>query len=262
VTLEQVRRARAAYWALVERLDGMVGELLRVLEETGLAGDTVVVYTSDHGDSLGEHGLWWKQNFHEEAVTAPCIVRWPGVIPGGMRVENVVSGLDLTATILAIAGAPALPGGHGRDLLQLLDGDGADRWQDVAFSEMCFDPRRATASATGYSWPQRYLRDGVLQRMVRRGDWKLIHYHGDRPQLFNLREDPGELSDRAQDPSLSGVVAELTASVLDGWDPERIRHEVLELGTGRRQLLSDWAELTQPEERLRWTLRSSHNRLD
>jgi choline-sulfatase len=82
----QVRRARAGYYALVTYLDDKIGRLLDALEETGQAEDTLVVYTSDHGEMNGEHGLWRKSNFYEDSARVPLIMRWPGRIPAGRRI--------------------------------------------------------------------------------------------------------------------------------------------------------------------------------
>ena len=117
---EEEQRCRSAYWALVDRLDAMIGQVLRALEENGLAGNTLVLYTTDHGEQAGEHGLWWKQTMHEASARVPAVVSWPGTLPAGQRCGRVVSALDLTATILDAAQAPALPGMAGRSLLGLL----------------------------------------------------------------------------------------------------------------------------------------------
>src|SRR5207249_11163916 len=109
--------------ALVDRLDTMIGQVLRALDEHGLAENTLVVYNSDHGEQAGEHGLWWKQTFYEASARVPLIVSWPGVIPADRRCPRVVSTLDLTATLLDVVGAPALPDMQVRSLLGLLGGD-------------------------------------------------------------------------------------------------------------------------------------------
>lgn len=120
-------RARAAYWGLVTRLDILIGRILDTLERLGLAEDTLVVYTSDHGDQLGERGLWWKHTFYEESVSVPLILRWPGHLPAGQRRPQVVNLIDVTATILtrsaqrrcrmrkasACSASPAMPRRHG-----------------------------------------------------------------------------------------------------------------------------------------------------
>ena len=83
VTPEEEQRCRSAYWALVDRLDAMIGQVLRALEENGLAENTLVLYTTDHGEQAGEHGLWWKQTMHEASARVPAVVSWPGRPSGG-----------------------------------------------------------------------------------------------------------------------------------------------------------------------------------
>ncbi len=254
VTPAEVERARTAYWALVDRMDAMIGQVMRALEETGLADDTLVVYTTDHGEQAGEHGLWWKQTFHEASVRVPLIMSWPGVIPGGGRCPRVVSALDVTATIIDAAGAPALPVSPGRSLLGIVGADSAcvpapsmprpeaDAWEDVAFSEFCVE-------------------EGWYQRMIRSGPWKLIVHHHHRPQLFNIHDDPAELHDRAADPACRRILADLQARVRDGWDPDAITEEI----AGRRSgeaLLRQWARVANPPEQYRWLITTAMHWLD
>lgn len=248
MTDEEVLRSRAAYWALVYRTDVMIGQILAALEANGLADDTLIVYTSDHGDMQGEHGLFWKHVFYEESVRVPLIVNWPGVVPAGQRREEVVSALDVTATLLDGLSAPALPNSPGRSLLPLIDGrEDLPVWENVAFSEYCTDQ---------FGPPE-----GAYQRMIRREEWKLIYYHWQPPQLFNLREDPDELVNRAEDPGCAAVLADLTTAVLDGWDPDRIVARMAEKKADV-PILRDWARHTHPEERYLWDLRGEMNRLD
>ena len=180
-TEAETLRSRAAYWGLVASMDRMIGRILAALRAGGLEENTLVVYTSDHGDMLGEHGMFWKHTFYEESVRVPLIMAWPGRIRAGTRSDRVVSALDLTATVLDGLDAPALPGSPGRSVLPLLDGAS---WDDEAFSEYCSDEAWAPP-------------DGCYQRMIRRDQWKLACYHGPGTavdlQLFNLKEDPDEL---------------------------------------------------------------------
>ncbi len=248
VTDAEILRSRAAYWGLVHRVDCLVGEILAALHANGFGEDTLIVYTSDHGDMQGEHGLWWKHVFYEESVRVPLIVNWPGVVAPGQRRAEVVSALDVTASLLDGLGAPALPNSPGRSLLPLIDGrTDPPAWENVAFSEYCTDQ---------FGPPE-----GAYQRMIRRDDWKLVYYHWQPPQLFNLAEDPGELVNRADDPGCAGVLADLTAEVLDGWDPEKI---VARIAQKKKDvpILRDWSRNTQPEERYRWDLRTEMNWLD
>jgi choline-sulfatase len=235
VTQAETNRARTAYWALVDRLDKMIGQILDALYKNGLAENTLIIYSSDHGEQLGEHGLWWKHTFYESSVRIPLIVSWPGVIPAGKRRSNVVSSLDMTATMLDALGAPALPGSSGRSLLRLMrEPDGEVAWNNEAFSEYCSD-------------------NGYLHRMIRRDEWKLNFYYGLEPQLFNLREDPHELHDRAADPACQKLREELTARVLDGWNPEEISTRMA-VNRNRNRILYEWARETKPEDRYRWPL--------
>jgi choline-sulfatase len=245
---EEVRRSRAAYWGLVHRVDVLVGQLLAALRENDLAENTLIVYTSDHGDMQGEHGLWWKHVFYEESVKVPLILNWPGVIPAGQQCDRVVSALDVTATLLDALDAPALPGSPGRSLLGLVsDARPAPDWEDVAFSEYVAD---------------QYTPDGEsYHRMIRLGPWKLVYYEGMEPQLFNLDDDPGEVVDRAADPTCQAVRAKLTACVLADWSPAAIA-PVLAQKRAETRILRQWANQTRPSEQYRWPLLTQMNRLD
>ena len=251
VTEQEARRARAAYWALVARLDVMIGEILRALEANGLAEDTLIVYTSDHGEQVGERGLWWKQTFYEDSIRVPAILSWPGRLPAGARCPRVASALDLNATLLDALGCPPLPGSPGRSMLPVLD-DPASPWDDVAYSEFCMD-----GAGGGGPFPD----EGIFQRMVRQGPWKLNYYHGYPSQLFNLEEDPRELVDRCGDESCRNIVEQLTAQVLDDWDPEWVSARM----AARREdaaILQSWAREVRPDDECRWDLRPEMDYLD
>lgn len=244
VTAEECERARTAYYAMVYRLDAMIGEILEALEANGLAENTLVVYTSDHGDHLGEHGLWWKQTFYEESVAVPGIISWPGHIPEGAVCERVASALDLTATMLDALSAPPLPNARGRSLLGLLrrDADAEASWADEAFSEFCTD-------------------DGWIQRMIRSGPWKLTYCDQHSVQLFNLVDDPAERHDLAGSEEHANTVERLRARVLEHWDPARVRRE---MAVQRRDtdVLMAWAAAVQPADSHRWTLVPDMSMLD
>ena len=247
VTPEEILRARAAYWALVGVLDTLIGDILAALERNGLAQNTLIVYTSDHGEQVGEHGLWWKQTFYEESVRVPAILCWPGELPAGSRCSRVASSLDLNATMLDALGAPPLSASRGRSLLPILGADGpagdtAANWRDEAFSEYCTD-------------------EGCLHRMVRQGPWKLNYYHGQEPQLFDLRADPDELRDRARDPACAAVREALEREVLAGWDPEEIARRMVRR-CADRALIDQWAKEVRPEDQYRWERKKEMDYLD
>ena len=114
----EVRRARAAYYGLITYLDDKIGRLLNALDDMGMAENTVIVHTSDHGESLGEHGLWRKMNFYEQSARVPLQIAWPGEIEGGQRFGGAVSLVDATTTILDIAGL-----GDAERAMMNLDGE-------------------------------------------------------------------------------------------------------------------------------------------
>ncbi len=207
LTEEEIRRARAGYYGLVEYFDGVVGRLLETLHESRMADDTVVVYTSDHGEGAGENGLWWKSNFYDHSMRVPMIWSAPGRFPEGERHDEVVSLLDFGPTLSDIAGAPELPAISGRSLLPLITGQPCD-WPNEAIAELI--------DLGGY----------IPGRMIRRGPWKLIHYEGYAPMLFNLDEDPDEFVDRAADPTCRDIRNVLHDRVRAGWDPHRALREI------------------------------------
>ena len=197
---EVVARARHAYYAMVSYLDAKVGQVLTALGRAGLAARTLVAFTSDHGEMLGEHGMWYKRVFYEDAAHVPLLARGPGVAAGG-TCTRVVSLLDLLPTLCDAAGAPLPPPVAaelaGQSLVPLLGGsDAAGRDEAVA----------------------EYLGEGVIEpcRMLRRGRHKLVEVRGLPGQLFDLERDPLERHDLWDDPEY----AEIRTILL-----ERLAHE-------------------------------------
>lgn len=249
VTEQEEIRARAAYYALVESMDAMIGDVLDKLESLGLAENTLVIYASDHGEQIGERGLWWKHTFYEESVRVPLIMRWPGVLPSGQRRKQVVSLVDTTATILDALQAPELPGIDGKSFLAMAKDEKAD-WRDIAFSE--------------YSWGSKF--DWGLEapgqiRMVRSGPFKLIYYNDAPVQLFNLDEDPDELNDLASDPDHKDIVEQLSEKLFDGWNPKSIGREI-EAQIPAKEIFHGWAAKVRPQSTDVWEMKPEHNRLD
>jgi choline-sulfatase len=212
VTEDDVRAARHGYYASLAYVDERIGEVLDALEACGLAEDTVTIFLSDHGDFLGEHGLFYKMSFREHAVHVPLVVHAPGRY-AARRVQEPVSLADLMPSLADLA-RPGLAGElprpvDGRSLVHLLEG-GAE------------DP---AATVLG-----EYLAEGVLGPMVmiRRGRWKFIHTASDPDQLFDLEADPLELDDLASDAGLQDVLAELRAEVAARWDLDALERAVRE----------------------------------
>jgi choline-sulfatase len=156
----------------------------------------------------------------------------------------------VAATLVDATGGTPLPGSPGRSLLPLIQEEGAPfavSWADEAFAEYCSD---------------RYVpSEPVFQRMVRSGRWKLVYYHGERPQLFDLQEDPHELHDRAEDPACGDIRAALTQRILEGWDPAAIARQ-LQAKEAENRLIETWARATRPADTHRWPLLPSMAKLE
>jgi choline-sulfatase len=249
VTAAETLRARTAYYGLVTRLDAMIGRVLDTLERLDLAEETLVVYTTDHGDQLGERGLWWKQTFYDESAKVPLILAWPGHLPEGERRAQLVNLIDLAPTVLDALGAPALPNAEGRSFFPVTR-SGGHPWLDLTFSEYCTDAMEAWAGTTP-----------VQQRMLRTRRWKLNYYHGHRPQLFDLAEDPRETTDLGEDRRYAAVREALLRRLLADWDPDEVARR---MARHRRDkdLLAAWARVVWPPDAHRWPLRMEDNWLE
>ena len=202
---EHLLAMRRGFSALSHYVDDKLGELIEVLEEQGLRDDTVVIFTADHGEMLGEHGLIQKRSFYEWSSRIPLFIDMPG---GTARdVDVPVSLLDLPPTLLDIAGqAPASPM-EGRSLRPALEGAALE--VQPVISE--------------------YHGEGIMRPsfMVRAGDWKYHYCHRSAPRLFNLAEDPGEWNDLAGRPEVAAIEAELDRLVTGGrFDLDAIEADV------------------------------------
>lgn len=181
-TAEQIQMIKADYYAMVSLVDDEVGRILAGLEAHGLADDTVVIFTSDHGEMLGDHQLMLKgPMMYDCAIKVPLLIRWPDRIPAGIRIDELVEWIDLTATITELAGT-ALPRCQGKSLLDLATGGTAEH-RGWALSEY-------RDSGHPYDPP-------VHTTMLRSGHTKIIVHHG---SPSTSRERTGELYDLATDP--------------------------------------------------------------
>jgi choline-sulfatase len=208
---DDVRAARHGYYANLAYVDEKIGEVLAALEACRLADDTVVLFLSDHGDFVGEHGLFYKMSFREHPARIPLIVRAAGRY-SPRRVREPVSLADVTPT-LADLSRSGLSGElprpvDGRTLVPLLEGA----------------PENSDATVVG-----EYLAEGVLQPMVmiRRGRWKFIHTPSDPDQLFDLVDDPLELVNLAATDG-HPIVGEFRDEVRRRWDLEALEQAVRE----------------------------------
>jgi choline-sulfatase len=189
-----VRRAITAYFGLVSFMDDNVGKILRALESTGLAENTRIVYTSDHGDNLGTRGLWGKSTMYEESAGIPMIAAGPG-IPAGRVCDTPVTLVDAFPTYVQSVGAAVDAADAGLPGTSLIDIANGATPQRTVLSEY-----HAAGAITGAS-------------MIRHGPYKYIHYAGLPPMLFNLQSDPHEHTDLGRDTRYAGVIAECVAAL-------------------------------------------------
>jgi arylsulfatase A-like enzyme len=173
------------YLRCVKGVDDNVGRILDYLDESGLAKNTVVVYTADQGFFLGEHGLYDKRIMYEEALRMPLLVRWPGRVRAGSVSDDMVLNVDFAPTILEIAGAEPHSGMQGRSLLQLLEGRRPDDWRTSMY--------------------YRYYRSHFETEAhfgVRTRTHKLIYFDDiDQWEMYDLRRDPTEMHNLANNPA-------------------------------------------------------------
>ncbi len=197
LTDEENRRARAAYYGMVQLIDRSLATVMATLERRGLAENTLVIFTSDHGELLGDHGLWFKGPFHYEAIlNVPLIMRWPAGLPAGRAVDSPVGLIDIVPSVLAAAQVAADDSLDGESLLPIANGTGECRAE--AYVEFVDDPKR--------------LR---LRTVVTR-DWKLTWYAGETfGELYDLANDPSEFANRWDDPECATIKAQLLARLLN-----------------------------------------------
>jgi arylsulfatase A-like enzyme len=219
-----------AYMGLISQLDHHVGRVLDHLVARGLADNTIVVVTSDHGDYLGDHWLGEKDLFHEEIVRVPLIVADPRAGAGQVR-DDLVEAIDLVPTFLDWAGgAPEPHRLEGRSIRPLVEGIMPPDWRDAVFSDSDFALRHA----------RRTLGLGVERArgyMVRTARWKFVFYEQHPPQLFDLVADPLEQCDLGASPDWASVRAELEGRLFAWFRARRMRttvtHEFIERWTGK-----------------------------
>jgi choline-sulfatase len=197
ITTEHIRRARQGYFANISYIDDKVGELLETLRATRMLDDTIILFTSDHGDMLGARGLWFKMNFFEGSARVPLMVCGKGIAP--QLITAPVSTLDVNPTLADLAGidiGEIMPWTDGTSLVPLMHGE----------------KRKAPVY-------MEYTAEGSEAPLVciREGDFKFIHCEIDPPMLFNLHDDPQELNNLASDPANAALIATWMERVRAQW---------------------------------------------
>ena len=180
-------RGREAYYACVDFVDDCIGELLEGLNRAGLLDNTIVIYTSDHGEMIGHHGIWGKIVYYESSVGVPLLMTGPGIRAGHHRVAHPVSLLDLFPTTCGLAGLPIPEGLDGVDLHELLaDPETAKPPRDFAASASFAYGVRINYNTTDEN------QAGAAMRLVRDQNWKYVEIEKGSPLLFDLANDPLE----------------------------------------------------------------------
>ena len=193
-TADEIKEIRAQYWAMIALIDHEVGRILTALKETGQLENTIVIFSSDHGEMLGNHQQLLKgPQLYDDLTRVPLILRWPAKIDGGKRYANPVQWIDLTATILEAPGCAPSSAVQGQSLLPMMTGT------DATFRPWAMTQYRYSGFETDPL---------IMTTMVRFEKWKLIIWHGEPAcgttrdgELYNMAEDPDELDNLYNDPN-------------------------------------------------------------
>ncbi len=210
IPIERRKRALAAYCAMIQEVDDYVGELYKAVEESGQLDNTYFIYTSDHGESAGEHGLWMKNNLYDVASRVPFVISGPDFGKGKSFVQPT-GHIDMVATMMELAGLGTIKELRGTSLLPMIkEGNGnAPEW---AYTEAHME-----GNPTGSC-------------MIRKGDWKLIHFsYGYGDMLFNMKDDPGEKNNLIDNPEYKDKTDELTKLLYSKVNPEEITDRAFNL---------------------------------
>jgi arylsulfatase A-like enzyme len=221
---EQFRDYIARYWGYVSYIDHQIGEVLRTLEETGRMQDTIVLFTSDHGDMVGAHGMIFKLRCgYDELMRVPFMIRYDGTLPRGVVCEALVSSVDVLPSLLELMGIPAPSGLQGRSFIPLLRGK-RERIHDAVFTE-------------------------ILSTIIVRTDrWKfcLNWRPRDLDELYDLRNDPGEMHNLAYEPEYAGVIEDMRRMIAE-WLEETdhpFGELIMKAAAKRVEYYDVWPEVT------------------
>jgi choline-sulfatase len=223
LTDAEILRARHAYFANISYIDAKIGELMNALKATDFDKNTIIVFTSDHGEMLGERGLWFKFCFYEWSMRVPLIIQLPDGQGAGVRAQGHSSLVDLLPTLVELAND-----GKTADYVTPLDGHSLSG----AFQRAGHTGKDITLAE--------YSAEGALapQVMLRKGNFKLIHCRTDPALLFDLGSDPHERTNLAGSPEHAAVQTKLEAQLSDHWDLKQLETAVLE-GQKRHLFLRD-----------------------
>jgi arylsulfatase A-like enzyme len=206
---ERLSYNRAQYYGSVTFIDDAIGSIVRTLGELQIRQDTLVVFTADHGDLLGDHGLWFKGPYHYRAcANVPLIFNWPGRVQSGKAVDGIVQNIDLFPSITALTGINNPPGVQGKSQLAVLTSQTSDTGNSSALIEYGVSGVGAPKFARELGHPDLYT--------LYSPKWRLSYYPGkDYGELYDHESDPEEFVNRWRDPALEAVRRQLKDELLD-----------------------------------------------
>ncbi len=202
LSIEDVKYFRALYFGFMSQLDAALGDLFSGMQERGLLDNTIIVFTADHGDNLGEHGQFYKGNMYEGSVRVPLMVFWPGHSLKERKIlSDNVSQVDLVPTLLEAAGIESPDYLAGRNLMPLIRG--SESWEDQSVYAEFYSRSREPS-----------------QLMLRKGDYKFI-YNADTESgawetyFYNIKQDPWEMNDVTNDPENADLLLDYMGELMD-----------------------------------------------
>ena len=202
VSEDDARLGRAYYYNMVKIIDQQMGRILECLDTCGLAENTLVLFTTDHGELLGDHGLWMKGPFHyEQLVRVPTLMRFPAAIPAGQRTQTLFSHVDIVPTVLSAIGLPTPADTDGVDAMPMLTGETVSA-RDSVLVECVDDPRG--------------LRLKTIVTDTRKLTWYCGQAYG---ELYDLEKDPGERKNLWDNATYADDKASLISRILETMEP-------------------------------------------
>jgi choline-sulfatase len=206
---EIVKLGRESYYARVEWIDQQIGQVLDAVSKSPLADNTIIIYTADHGENIGEHGLWWKNSLYDTSANVPLIISWPGRWKGGQKRAEACASVDLVQTMAELGGIKVPSDWDGTSMVPWLDNP-TYKWKNMAVSE----------------YYAGYTSSGIA--MIRKGNLKYVYHtradekHGPEIELFDLSNDPKELNNLSKEVKYSQTIKSMHAGLVKelGEDPE------------------------------------------
>ena len=195
-TEEEILRSRAMYYGMVTYADEEMGRVVKKLEQLGLRENTIIIYTTDHGEMLGERGIWYKNAFYEPSAGIPFIWSFPKTLPRGKVIAAPAMNMDVLPTLADLCGLPKPEGLEGSSLLPVMKG--------------------ADDGRTRYALSESY-RGNFAGRMIRTAKWKYFFYTTGEEFLYDLETDPNEDTNLVNDPRHRATANELKAKATAGW---------------------------------------------